>query len=88
MKKMGKKNDIAVPNQFYKVVYAPEQDRAIAFLFRNEKAPNSWTNYAVTIDQVERLTGIDFLASLPDDSETVVEAKQNIKDWPRYYPRR
>ena len=88
MKKMGKKNNIAVPNQFYKVVYAPEQDRAIAFLFRNEMAPNSWTNYAVTIDQVERLTGIDFLASLPDDSETVVESKQNIKDWPRYYPRR
>ena len=42
----------------------------------------------MTIDEVERLTGINFLASLPDDSETVVESKQNIKDWPRYYPRR
>lgn len=88
MKKMGKKGDIVVPNQFYKVVYAPEQDQAIAFLFKNEKALNSWTNYAVTVDEVEKLTGIDFLAALPDDSETVVESRQNIKDWPRYYPRR
>ena len=88
MKRMGKKGNIAVPNRYYKVVYAPEQDRAIAFLFNNEKAGKSWTNYAVTIDEVERLTGINFLASLPDDSETVVESKQNIKDWPRYYPRR
>ena len=88
MKKMGKKGNIAVPTQYYKVLYAPEQDRAIAFLFRNEKARNSWTNYAVTIDEVERLTGINFLASLPDDSETVVESRQNIRDWPRYTPRR
>ena len=88
MSKMGKKGNIAVPRQFYKVVHAPEQDRAIAFLFKNEKAHHSWTNYAVTVDEVERLTGIDFLSSLPDDSETVVESKQNIKDWPKYFPRR
>ena len=85
---MGKKGNIAVPNQYYKVVYAPEQDRAIAFLFKNEKASKSWTNYAVSIDEVERLTGINFLSSLPDDSENVVESRQNIRDWPRYYPRR
>lgn len=88
MKKMGKKGNIAVPNQFYKVVYAPELKRAIAFVFRNEKSLNSWTNHAVSIDEVERLTGIDFLSALPDDVETAVESKYNIKDWPRYTPRR
>ena len=32
----------------------------------NRKMERSWTNYATTIDEVERLTGIDFLAALPD----------------------
>ena len=30
----------------------------------------------------------DFLASLEDNVEDVIESKQNIKDWPAYYPRR
>ena len=88
MKRTGKNHNIAVPSKFYKVVYDPKQKKAIAFLFKNEKATSSWTNYAVTIDEVEQLTGIDFLAALPDDVETTVESKQYIGNWPRYTPRR
>lgn len=88
LKKTGKRNAITVPRKFYKVVYSPKQNRAIAFVFDNEVAAKSWTNYAVTIDEVERLTGIDFLASLPDDVETSIESKSDIKSWPRYIPRR
>lgn len=88
MKTTGSKHNIAVPERFYKVVYAPEQERAIAFLFDNKEATRSWTRYATTVDEVERLTGIDFLAALPDDVEARVESHQNINDWPRYTPRR
>lgn len=88
MKRIGKHRNIAVPSKFYKVVYDPKQKKAIAFLFKNEKARNSWTNYAVSVDEVEQLTGIDFLAVLPDDVETTVESKQSIGKWPRYTPRR
>ena len=88
MQRIGKHNDIAVPERFFKVVYSPKQNRAIAFVMENKKMPNSWTNYATTIDKVEALTGYDFLASLEDDVEDVIESKENIKDWPAYYPRR
>ena len=88
MKRIGKHRNIAVPSKFYKVVYDPKQKKAIAFLFKNEKTRNSWTNYAVSVDEVEQLTGIDFLAALPDDVETTVESKQSIGKWPRYNPRR
>jgi len=54
----------------------------------NKELPNSWTNYATTIDKVEALTGYNFLASLEDGVENVIESKENIKDWPKYYPRR
>ena len=88
VKRTGKHHDIAVPSKFYKVVYDPKQNKAIAFLFKNEMASSSWTNYAVTIDEVEQVTGIDFLAALPDNIETSVESRQDIKNWPRYTPRR
>ena len=88
MERIGKYGDIAVPERFFKVVYSPKQNRAIAFVMENKKMPNSWTNYATTIDNVEALTGYNFLASLDDTVEDVIESKQNIKDWPAYYPRR
>ena len=88
MKRIGKHQDIAVPERFFKVIYSPKQNRAIAFVMENKKMPNSWTNYATTIDKVEALTGYDFLAALDDNVENVIESKQNIKDWPKYYPSR
>lgn len=88
MKRIGKHQDIAVPDRFFKVIYSPKQNRAIAFVMENKKMTNSWTNYATTIDKVEALTEYDFLAALDDNVENVLETKQNIKDWPKYYPSR
>ena len=88
MKRIGKHQDIAVPDRFFKVIYSPKQNSAIAFVMENKKMTNSWTNYATTIDKVEALTGYDFLAALDDNVENVLETKQNIKDWPKYYPSR
>ena len=88
MDRIGKHYDIVVPERFFKVIYSPNQNRAIAFVMENKPIPNSWTNYATTIDKVEELTGYDFLPSLEDKVEDVIESKENIKDWPKYYPRR
>lgn len=88
MKRIGEHHNIAVPGRFFKVVYAPEAKRAIAFVMDNRGLEKSWINYATTIDEVESLTGIDFLAALPDDIETAVEDKKDIKQWPKYTPRR
>ncbi len=84
----GKHNNIAIPTGFFKVVYAPEQKRAIAFLHENKPARQSWTRYAVTIDSVESVTGINFLAALPDNIEDAVESRQDIRQWPTYTPKR
>ena len=88
MERIGKHDDIVVPERFFKVVYSPNHNRAIAFVMENKYMPNSWTNYATTIDEVEQLTGYNFLSTLEDKVENVIESKENIKDWPKYYPRR
>ena len=38
-------------------------------------------SYVNTIDQVERITGIDFFPALPDKMEKEVEAKYDLKLW-------
>lgn len=83
--KIGRVNKVSVPKQFYKIVlYAePPHVKGIAFLMPNEPIKNELSHYVVPIDQVEKLTGIDFYPALPDDIEKKVEAKSNPKEWPR-----
>ena len=40
-------------------------------------------DYATTIDEVEKITGFDFFASLPDDIEKKVESTFSFTDWNR-----
>ena len=65
-KRIGKnKADIAVPDAFFKVLYAPDQGRAIAFIYPNQPSPGSISKYAVTVAEVERRTGLTFSSAIP-----------------------
>lgn len=78
------KNKVVVPQQFFKVILSPyvKPMRAIGFLFNNKQAVEPLSTYAVTIDSIERLTNMDFFASLPDDIENKIEAEANYFQWP------
>jgi endonuclease G len=74
-KMIGKdKQNIAVPDAFYKVIYAPEQGRAIAFIYDNKPCPGNISKYAVTVAEVERRTGLTFSSAIP-------KRQCNIDDW-------
>lgn len=79
------RNKVVVPEAFYKVVLRMDKDgksgKGIGFVYRNEKAKKSMASYVNSIDQVERLTGLDFFAALPDNMENRIEAEANINDW-------
>jgi endonuclease G len=65
-KRIGKnKADIAVPDAFFKVLYAPDQGRAIAFIYPNQPCPGGIGKYAVTVAEVERRTGLTFSSAIP-----------------------
>lgn len=55
------KNAVTVPSHFYKIVYdlTPPQ-KMIAFILPNEKSDKPLRAFAVSVDAVERLTGLDF----------------------------
>ncbi len=57
-------NRVTVPAAFYKVVYAPQQRSAIAFVIPNAQSDRPLLEYACTVNEVETLTGIDFFPHL------------------------
>ena len=83
MKRLGK-NRVAVPKSFYKVLcyYSANQYKGIAFLFENKDYDKTaLKSMAVSIDSVEKVTGIDFFPSLPDEQEKKMEAAVDLRGW-------
>ena len=76
------KNKVTVPEAFFKVVLCMEgKPKAIGFVYRNESGNRPKSYYVNTIDDVERITGIDFFPALPDNVENEVEATSSLEDW-------
>lgn len=66
---------VAVPEQFYKIIYAPQGPQVIAFLAANQKYQKpAVSSFVVAVDKIEALTGLDFLSALPDAVEQRLEA--------------
>lgn len=75
-------NKVMVPEAFFKVILCLNgTPKAIGLIVRNTDGTKKRDLYYNTIDQVERITGMDFFPALPDDIENVVEAEANIDDW-------
>ena len=57
------------------------EPKAIGFIYRNEGDNRPKSYYVNTIDEVERITGIDFFPTLPNKMEDEVEATSCLDDW-------
>lgn len=76
------KNKVAVPDAFFKVVLCMNPSpKGIGFIYKNADGNRPKGDYANSVDEVERITGIDFFPSLPDDIEKMVEAKCDVSEW-------
>ena len=80
---IGHEHRITVPEAFFKVILCPDSrpPRAIGFIYKNEAGNRPLNHYANSVDQVERVTGIDFFPALPDDVERQVEAEYDWRQW-------
>ncbi|MDC1161925.1 DNA/RNA non-specific endonuclease [Tenacibaculum sp.] len=82
LKSIGKEK-VSVPNQFYKVLldYTQPEIKAIAFLLPHKDSTKPLYEFVVSIDELEKQTGIDFFPNLPDPIENKLEASTNYKNW-------
>ena len=84
----GEVNKLLVPKYFYMALlhYNKELDayQAIAFWTDHLSTTQPVANlgdYAISIDELERRTGIDFFCNLPDDIEDYVESSIDLEFW-------
>lgn len=81
---IGKTFRIRVPDAFFKVVLTGVRSgrpRAIGFLYKNEAGNNPRAKYVNSVDEIERITSLDFFSALPDDVEGEIEACYDMNDW-------
>ncbi len=74
-------NQVSIPKYFFKVAYDSLNKVGIGFIMPNEKIMQPIETYAVTIDSVEKLTGINFYAGLPDNIENKMERDFDVSRW-------
>ncbi len=74
-------NELSIPRMFYKVALDLENERAIAFLVPHEAIEYPLDHYAVPVDEVEAITGLDFFNQLPDAQEQAIEGTLEKLDW-------
>ncbi len=80
-RKIGK-NKVIVPEAFFKVVLCMKgTPKAIGFIYRNENTDKKMSSYVHSVDEVERITGYDFFAALPDAIEKKVEKTADLSQW-------
>lgn len=82
---IGKENKVAIPAAYYRVILDLDEPetKAIGFLMDNEVSYEPMFKYAVSVDEVEAATGINFFPDLmPADVEKRLEANANIDLWP------
>ena len=79
----GHKNEVSIPELFYKVVADLDGNdkKAIAFVMKNGVNDYPTISYAVPVDSVEKLTGLDFFPALDDTTEVRIEAQRDPQAW-------
>lgn len=77
------KNKVAVPHAYYKVIldYSEPEFKAIAFVIPNEASKLPLQHFAVSINEVEQITGLDFFPLLTDSVESKLESSFDINLW-------
>lgn len=69
-------SSVSIPDEYYKIVYFPEDQSMIAFLIPNKSQKgHKYTEFRVTVDELEALTGFDFFSELPDELEEMLESE-------------
>lgn len=75
------KDMVSIPDMYYKVILDNNNNEAIAFLMKNESSSLPLTTFAVSIDSVEKISGIDFFCLLDSLWQQKVECCIDVKKW-------
>lgn len=73
---------VLIPGYFFKIIYdETDHPKMIAFVLPNSKTDRPITDFAVTADELEKVTGFDFFSQLPDELENRLENRVDLSGW-------
>lgn len=75
--------DVDVPDAFYKVVFKKNGDSidVLCFLMPNKESKAELDSFLIPIDELERITSIDFFENQDETWQQKVEGKVNASGW-------
>lgn len=76
-------NNVTVPGYFYKALLSFNNDKieSIGFLLPNREGISQLYDYAVSIDELEKILEIDLWGALPDEIEAELESSVRVSNW-------
>lgn len=82
LQKIGEE-EVSVPDYFYKVLLDVSNDkpRMIAFLVPHKNSDKPLYEFVISVDELEKRTGLDFFHQLPDELENRIEKSADYKSW-------
>ena len=72
-------NQLSLPGKYFKVILDVQSGNSIGFVIPNRGLEHSLQHYAMSVDEVEELTGLDFFSAL--ENEAAIEAKKEVRHW-------
>ena len=82
-------NKVAVPKQCYKALLVIDENGGVHTIAmsipQTAGKKESISNYLMTVDELEALTGLDFFIELEDDIENAAEATYDVSYWPKSF---
>ncbi|MDX2189969.1 MAG: DNA/RNA non-specific endonuclease [Bacteroidota bacterium] len=74
-------NKVSIPEWYYKVVIDTVNKQGIGFMMKNIDNPDPVETYAVSIDHVESVTGLNFFPNLTSAQEKILEKEYDPFKW-------
>ena len=75
-------NKVTVPTHYYKVIFDLTPPRKmIGVILPNEGSDEPLATFAVTVDAVEKATGLNFFSRVPQKEQERLERTISVKAW-------
>lgn len=75
------KNNVSIPEYHYKIGVDMQSKKGIAFSVSQKNTGYPIESYVVSIDSIEKITGINYFPTLSAEDEKLIESNSDISQW-------
>lgn len=84
LKTIGDSNQVSIPKKYYKVLldYRSAKPQALGLLLEHKGYERKIDEFFVSVDSIEKLSGVDFFPAIEDNLEEQLESAFDSASWP------